>query len=191
LILIIGGKNIAFFVTLKKLNNKDIMSTIFHKEDLQFVMRESPIPEYRWHTTPWLGKTVNSRQLNFDIRSLDPGKFSFPYHYHRASEEFFMIISGEATLRSPDGFHKLKEGDMVFFEEGSSSAHQLYNHSEAACIYLDIRAASGVDVINYPDTGKIALSPFMEIFNGCVKADYYQGEEEVAKKWPEEIIRRS
>lgn len=166
------------------------MSKIFHSKDIKLEMRDSRIPEFRWHTSPGLAKMANSKNLQFDIRSLDAGKFSFPYHSHRASEELFYIISGEATLRTPEGFEKVIPGDIVFFEEGPTSAHQLYNHSDAPCVYLDIRAAFGIDVTDYPDSGKINVSPFMEIFENTSKTDYYKGEENVAKKWPKEIIRK-
>ena len=166
------------------------MPTIFRKKDLHFVMRESPIDAYRWSTTPRLGQSVHARLLNFDIRSLEPGKFSFPYHFHRASEEFFLILSGEISLRTPAGFEKLTEGDMVFFEEGPGSAHQLYNHSDSACVYLDVRAAAGIDVSEYPDTGKVAILPGMELFEGANKSEYYKGEEDVVSKWPQQLIRK-
>lgn len=166
------------------------MPTIFRRNELSFTMRESPMEAYRWMTTPRLGKTANSKSLNFDIRILGPGKFSFPYHAHRASEELFMIISGEATLRTPEGFRLLTKGDMVFFEEGASSAHQLYNHSEEDCEYLDIRAAHGIDIVDYPDTGKMAILPSFEVFDQQAKTDYFRGEENVADRWPESILKR-
>jgi uncharacterized cupin superfamily protein len=165
------------------------MPKIFHTKNMEFEMRDSRVPEFKWHTSPKLAKIANAKNLQFDIRSLDSGKFSVPYHFHRASEELFMIISGDATLRSPEGFQKVGEGDLVFFEEGPSSAHQLYNHSDKSCVYLDIRAAYGIDVTEYPDSGKINVSPNMEIFEGNTKVDYYKGEENVANHWPKEIIQ--
>jgi uncharacterized cupin superfamily protein len=167
------------------------MPKIFHIKEINFEIRESRIPDFRWHTSPRLATQVNSEHLQFDIRSLDSGKFSFPYHSHRASEELFYVISGEATLRTPDGFQKVMTGDIVFFEEGPTSAHQLYNHSDSPCIYLDIRSFFGIDVTDYPDSGKINVSPFMEIFENTSKTDYYKGEEEVSKKWPAEILKKT
>ncbi len=166
------------------------MATVFHKSEISFELRNSPVHEFRWFTSQRLGKIANAKHLQFDIRSLDPGKFSFPYHFHRASEELFMIISGEATLRTPDGFQTLGEGDLVFFEEGSTSAHQLYNHGEMPCVYLDIRSSYGIDVTEYPDSGKINILPNMEIYEDSSKVDYFKGEEHVADKWPIDIIKK-
>jgi uncharacterized cupin superfamily protein len=47
------------------------------------------------------------------------------------------LREGEATPRSPEGFQKVCEGDIVFLEEGAKGAHQLYNHVDSPCIYLE------------------------------------------------------
>jgi uncharacterized cupin superfamily protein len=166
------------------------MPKIFHKNDIPFEMRGTAISEYNWKTTPRLGSIAKAKNLGFDIRSLDPGKFSFPYHAHRASEEFFYVISGEVTLRTPDGFERLEAGDMVFFEEGPTGAHQLYNHADTPCVYLDIRSAYGIDVTDYPDSGKIAIFPSREIFEKSSGTEYFKGEDNPAKHWPKEIIKK-
>ncbi|CQR55260.1 cupin domain-containing protein [Paenibacillus riograndensis] len=72
---------------------------------------------------------AGSKHLLFEIRSLDPGKYSYPYHFHRSAEEIFVILSGRAMLRTPAGFQELWEGDTVFFESGPEGAHQLFNHN--------------------------------------------------------------
>jgi uncharacterized cupin superfamily protein len=166
------------------------MPKVFKTSNLDFELRDSRIPEFKWHTTPRLAKIVNSKFLQFDIRSLDPGKFSFPYHFHHASEELFMIISGEATLRTPEGFEKVGKDDIVFFEIGPTSAHQLYNHTDVPCVYLDIRASAGIDFTEYPDSKKINILPLMEIYEKSSKVDYYHGEENVSNNWPDEIINK-
>jgi uncharacterized cupin superfamily protein len=166
------------------------MPTVFKQKDRKLVQRDSPLSQFSWLTTPRLGGLAHSKYMNFDIRTLDPGKFSFPFHFHRASEEFFLILSGEITLRTPEGFQQLETGDLVFFEEGPASAHQLYNHSDSPCTYLDVRAAFGLDLSEYPDTGKIATLPGFEIFEKEKQTEYFRGEEEVEKLWPPEIIRK-
>jgi uncharacterized cupin superfamily protein len=165
------------------------MPEIFNPEKLKFKKNKFSIPEFEWLTSPRLGKQVKSKYLQFDIRSLDPGKFSFPYHFHRAAEELFLILSGEATLRTPEGFKKVGQGDLVFFEEGPSGAHQLYNHSNAPCMYVDIRTTVGLDVCEYPDSGKISILPLLEVFEKSSKTDYFTGEENVTEKWPKEIVK--
>ena len=105
------------------------------------------------------------------------------------AEELFVIFEGEAALRSPDGFQKVSKGDIVFFEEGPSGAHQLYNHTDSPCVYLDIRTITGIDVCEYPDSGKINILPYTEIFNTSSEVGYYSGEEDVRKIWPKELLK--
>jgi uncharacterized cupin superfamily protein len=166
------------------------MPKIFNVKNISLEETKSRIPEFLWHTSPRLAELSNAKHLQFDIRSLDPGKFSFPYHFHRAAEELFLILSGEATLRSPEGFQKVSEGDIVFFEEGAKGAHQLYNHNELPCVYLDVRTTIGIDVTEYPDSGKVNILPERQIFESSASVDYYKGEENVAAKWPKEVPRK-
>ena len=164
------------------------MPKIFNPDTLPFEKKESRIPDFAWHTSPPLAELVNSKILQFDVRSLDPGKYSFPYHFHQNAEELFVIFEGKATLRSPDGFQKITKGDIIFFEEGPGGAHQLYNHGDSPCIYLDIRTSTGIDVCEYPDSGKISILPKREVFRSTSKVDYYLGEEEVRKRWPKDFL---
>jgi len=164
------------------------MPTVFNSIKLKLKDRKSPIPEFSWKTSPRLAKLVNAEDFEFDIRSLDPGRFSFPYHFHRNAEELFMIISGKAMLRTPDEFTEVNKDDVIFFEKGASGAHQLYNHGESPCVYLDVRTTIGIDVCEYPDSGKINILPDLEIFESSAKVNYYKGEENVKAKWPDDIV---
>ena len=163
------------------------MAHIFNAKNLPFELRQSPVPEFSWHTSQKLAELVKSKHLHFDVRSLDPGKYSYPYHFHRNAEELFVILSGKAILRTPQEFIELDEGDIVFFEMGPEGAHQMYNHTENPCFYLDIRTAADIDVCEYPDSGKANILPYREIYEVKDKVDYYKGEENVSDKWPHEI----
>jgi uncharacterized cupin superfamily protein len=110
-------------------------------------------------------KGIKPQNLIFDIRQLNPGQYAFAYHFHRYAEELFMIISGAATLRTPEGLETVESGDLIFFEKGETGAHQLYNHTAEPCVYLDIRTFIGYDVCEYPDSNKILLAPLDEIFD--------------------------
>jgi uncharacterized cupin superfamily protein len=94
-----------------------------------------------------------------------------------------MIISGSATLRTPNGLEIVTSGDLIFFEKGETGAHQLHNHTTEACTYLDIRAYLGYDIAEYPDSDKILLAPSYEIFNKASQAGYFDGETEIKDKW--------
>ena len=166
------------------------MPTVFNVSKLEFKTKEAPVAEFSWKTSPRLAKLVKSEDFEFDFRALDPGRFSFPYHFHRNAEELFVIISGKAMLRSPDGFAEVNSGDVIFFEKGPSGAHQLYNHSNFPCVYLDLRTTVGIDICEYPDSNKINILPYLEIFESSAKVDYFKGEENVKAKWPDDIVAR-
>ncbi|MGD9135900.1 MAG: cupin domain-containing protein [Desulfobacterales bacterium] len=166
------------------------MPTVFNLLELELKSRKSPLPEFSWKTSPRLAKLVNAEDFEFDIRSLDPDRFSFPYHFHRNAEELFFIISGKSMLRTPDGFTEVNKNEVIFFEKGPAGAHQLYNHSDSECVYLDIRTTAGVDICEYPDSGKINILPYLEVYESSAKVDYYKGEDKVKMKWPDEIVNQ-
>jgi uncharacterized cupin superfamily protein len=87
------------------------MPTIIKPANFGFKTDSSSLEDFGLKTLiPRLGAVSDSKHFVFDIRQLDPGKFSFPYHFHRNSEELIMIISGALTLRSVDGFQILNMG---------------------------------------------------------------------------------
>lgn len=160
------------------------MASILKSKDREFKEDANKIDPFRLMSDKSRNKKgVKPQNLNFDLRQLNPGQFSAPYHFHRYAEELFMIISGTMTLRSPKGLEVVETGDMIFFEMGESGAHQFYNHSEEPCIYLDVRTFIGYDVCDYPDSNKILLAPSFEIFNKETTARYFEGEENMVEKW--------
>ncbi len=160
------------------------MPTVINPELLEFKASPAVLEDFKLKSlAPRLSDLAKSKQLVFDIRQLDPGKYSFPYHYHRNSEELMMVISGTFTLRSKAGFKIIEKGEIVFCEMGESGLHQFYNHGDIPCIYLDIRTAIGLDVVEYPDSGKINIMPERLIFDKDSQVDYYKGEENVGKVW--------
>lgn len=162
------------------------MTKIFKRNAIEFKEDPKKIDNYRLFTAnPRLSTVTNSKNLVFDLRMLNPGQFSFPYHFHRNAEELMMVISGSMTLRSETGFEILSEGDIVFCEKGESGVHQFYNHSSEPCTYLDVRTFLGIDVTEYPDSGKINILPEYEIFEKESIVGYFKGEEKVAEKWNE------
>lgn len=158
------------------------MAHIFNGGNINYKVRQSPIPEFSWHTSEKLAELVGSKHLKFDVRSLDPDKYSYPYHFHRNAEEIFVILEGSGTLRTPEGFKEIKAGDVIFFEMGPYGAHQLYNHTNEPLKFLDIRTDVGFDVCEYPDSGKINICD-KEVYELGEKADYYKGEDKVREKW--------
>lgn len=160
------------------------MATILKSDNREFQESPNKIDNYRIFTdVSRIKKGLNPENLNFDLRQLNPGEFSAPYHFHRYAEELFMILSGSATLRTPNGLEIVNNGDLIFFEKGKTGAHQLYNHTDEICVFLDIRTYFGYDIAEYPDSDKILLAPTFEIFNNDSQANYFDGEVNIKEKW--------
>lgn len=159
------------------------METIFELSKAKFALRGVPVDDFNWHTSERLSEIAGSKRLVFDFRSLDPGKFSFPYHFHHNAEEMFFVISGSSSLRTPQGIRKVKAGDLVHFSSDASGAHQLFNDTNEACVYLDIRTFDGADIAEYPDSGKIGVLPGRQFYDTKKQADYFEGELDIRKKW--------
>ena len=160
------------------------MATIFKSDQREFHENLNKIDYYRIFTdVSRTKKGINPDNLIFDLRQLNPDQYSAPYHFHRFAEELFMIISGSSTLRTPDGLEIVDSGDLIFFEKGETGAHQLYNHTNKACVYLDIRTYFGYDVAEYPDSKKLLIAPSFEIFNKDSQTNYFDGEERIKEKW--------
>lgn len=160
------------------------MATILKSKDRDFQPNKNKVDNFRLFTDiSRMKKNVNPEYLNFDVRQLNPGQYCAAYHFHRYAEELFMIISGSATLRTPKGLEVVGNGDIIFFEKGEAGAHQLYNHTQEVCIYLDIRTFIGYDVCEYPDSDKIIVVPNGETFRRSAQISYFDGEEGVKDIW--------
>lgn len=159
------------------------MPRIFRQEDIEYNELQSDLKPYKWLSSPRLSEIGNSKDLFFNMRKLDPDKYSYPYHFHRNAEEVLLILKGSATLRTSKGLETIIEGDILFFEKGDSSAHQLYNHTSEPCIYFDLRTNNGFDIAEFPDTNKIIIEPNKEILEKGAQVDYFKGEEKVEQIW--------
>jgi len=160
------------------------MATILKSNQREFKENPNKIDNFRlFSDVSRIKKGIKPQNLNFDLRQLNPGQFSAPYHFHRYAEELFMITSGSATLRTPNGLEIVNSGDLMFFEIGETGAHQLYNHTTETCVYLDIRTSIGYDVCEYPDSNKLLIDPSFEIFNKDTKLKYFEGEENIQDIW--------
>ena len=166
------------------------MATVLKSDNREFKEDPNKIDNFRLFSDASRIKSgIKPKNLNFDLRLLNPGQFSSPYHFHRYAEELFMIVSGSMTIRTTTRLEVITIGDIVFFEMGETGAHQFYNHGTEPCIYLDVRTFIGMDICEYPDSGKILLAPSFEIFNNESKLDYFDGEKDIIEKW--KAIRNS
>jgi len=126
-------------------------------------------------------KALGGEKLACGLWELAPGKRSFPLHAHLVTEEAMFVVSGRGKVRTPDGLTEIGPGDYVSFPAGGP-AHQVVNDGAEPLVYLGMAAVSGVDVVEYPDSGKVAASvgawPTAKrfIFKNADQVDYFAGE---------------
>ena len=114
-----------------------------------------------------------------------PGKRAYPFHRHHVTDEMFYVLSGAGECRHGDTRFAVKAGDLIGAPAGGD-AHQLINNGREDLRYLAISTMPLVDILEYPDTGKVAYSAgrkdggdFTFTIRGLGRlqpASYYDGE---------------
>lgn len=126
-------------------------------------------------------KALGGEKLSCGLWELPPGKRSFPLHVHHVTEEAMYVVSGRAKVRTPQGETEIGPGDFVSFPAGGP-AHQLENGGPEPLVYLAMSAVQGFDIVEYPDSDKVACSvgawPSSRrfVFRKKDQADYFEGE---------------
>ena len=130
-----------------------------------------------------IGYELGTELIGCSFWEIPPGQAAYPYHYHYADEELVIVISGEPTLRGPDGTRTLAEGEAVRFPLGEDGAHQIWNATEEPVTLLAISSSGRPDVIVYPDNDKIGFGERLPRGGGLRAffrredgTDYWEGE---------------
>jgi uncharacterized cupin superfamily protein len=122
-------------------------------------------------------EALGGQLVGCSLYELDAGEQLWPYHYHWNNEEWLIVVDGVPTLRTPEGEHELKAGDVVGFPQGEAGAHTLVNRSGApvrVAMFSTLRIGSVV----YPDSGKVGAGPMWDrlYFRRTDAVDYWEGE---------------
>jgi len=126
-------------------------------------------------------KGLGGERLSCGLWELPPGKRSFPLHVHHVTEEALFVVSGRGKVRTPDGLTEIGPGDYVSFPPGGP-AHQLVNDGAEPLVYVGMAATAGADVVEYPDSSKVASSVGAGadrkrfVFRQDAQVDYWDGE---------------
>jgi uncharacterized cupin superfamily protein len=99
-------------------------------------------------------KKLAGDAMSCSLWELPPGKKSYPFHKHNVTEEALFVISGSAKVRSSMGLTEIGPGDFVLFPAGDD-AHQIINDGTELLVYFAMSVSKGVDVTEYPDSGKV------------------------------------
>jgi uncharacterized cupin superfamily protein len=133
---------------------------------------------------PMLGLTG----LGCALTVVPPGKRAYPFHRHHVFNELFYILSGSGEVRLDQRTLPIRAGDLIANPAGAE-AHQIVNTGREELRYLAISDIDTVDVIDYPDSGKMGVAAGVKngdlstatykAFGRVTPADYFDGEEPV------------
>lgn len=127
-----------------------------------------------------------AQNLTMSVYELRPGETQGPYHFHHGADELLLVLVGSPTLRTPEGEHELEAGDVVHFPHGPAGAHQALNRSGEPARYVVASSPTSPEIVEYPDTGKIAAmarpssqsgQPFWTMHLLENEVGYFDGEE--------------
>ena len=131
---------------------------------------------------------LHAERLGLSLWELPAGEAAYPYHYHLAEEELLLVLDGRPSLRTPDGWRDLQQGEVVAFLRGEHGAHQLVNHTENTVRFLAFSTSGEPDIVIRPDSGTLGAyerlpngSGLRAVFRMGDNVDYYDGEQPPAK----------
>lgn len=131
----------------------------------------------------FLGKQAGAERLGMSLWELQPGEAAYPYHFHLTDEELLVVLEGEPSLRTPDGWRELERGEVVSFHRGQRGGHQLVNWTDAPVRFLTFSEISGSYTVAYPDSRKLATGERREdgfqidiVYPDDTEVDYWLGE---------------
>jgi uncharacterized cupin superfamily protein len=129
-----------------------------------------------------LGRQAGSERTGLSLWEVPPGEAAYPYHWHVAEEELVVVLDGTPSLRTPEGWRELEEGEIVAFRVGEVGAHQIVNRTDEPVRFLSF-SNQQPDLVVYPDSGKLGVferqpqgGGIREMFRVEDAVDYYDGE---------------
>lgn len=130
-----------------------------------------------------IGYALRSERLGISLWELPPGEAAYPYHLHLTEEEALIVLAGTPRLRTPSGWRRLTEGEVVSFPAGREGAHQVHNDTPDVVRFLAMSTNGEPDVVLYPDSGKVSAaerradgSGLKFYFREADGVDYWEGE---------------
>jgi uncharacterized cupin superfamily protein len=133
-----------------------------------------------------IGRQAGSEKVGASLWELPEGQAAYPYHWHVAEEELLIVLDGAPSLRTPDGWRELEEGEVVSFPCGEEGAHQIVNRTEKPVRFLAV-SNQQPDIIVRPDSQTIGAferrpegGGIWVHFRLADQVDYFEGEEEPA-----------
>jgi uncharacterized cupin superfamily protein len=126
------------------------------------------------------GGDLGARQTGATVYDLPPGQSVCPYHYEYGEEEWALVLTGRASVRTPEGTETVGPLEMVFFPAGPDGAHEIHNDTDEPVRVLMWSTVVTPTATAYPDSDKVAIWTGDKAEDLIVRrssgVDYYDGE---------------
>jgi uncharacterized cupin superfamily protein len=121
------------------------------------------------------GKQIGASMLGGTIYDLGPGESVCPYHFEYGDEEWLVVLTGSATVRTPHETTTLDPGDVVCFPAGPDGAHKVTGGPARVLMVSTVNEPS---VAVYPDSDKLGVyvGDYRLLVERGAGVDYWQGE---------------
>lgn len=130
-----------------------------------------------------ISRQAGAERLGASLWEVPPGEAAYPYHAHLTEEELVVVLRGTPSLRTPEGWRELEQGEVVSFPRGEQGAHQIVNRTDEPVRFLAFSPCGEPDVVLQPDSGKIGAferrpdgGGLRVWFRRDDEVDYYEGE---------------
>ena len=126
-----------------------------------------------------VGHLEGAQKTGLSYWEVDPGQAAYPYHTHLTEEEILVILEGSPSLRTPEGWRELAQGEVVVFPTGEAGAHQLVNKTEQTVRFLAFSNSGEPEIVIQLDAGKYGVrdggSQTTEWFRREDAVGYFEG----------------
>lgn len=104
-----------------------------------------------------IGRVLGAEQTGISVYEVPPGESICPYHYEYGEEEWLLVLSGNPTLRHPEGEDRLEPWDVTWFPPGAAGAHEVRNDTAETARVLMFSNVNYPGASVYPDSDKIGI----------------------------------
>ena len=100
---------------------------------------------------------LGTTQIGATLHVVPAGKTAWPFHRHHGNDEIFFVVAGEGTYRVGERRLPIKPGDLICVSAGGGF-DETTNMGRSETRHIAFANHGRADVIDYPDSGKIAVA---------------------------------
>ena len=104
-----------------------------------------------------LGLQTGVTRVGASLWELPPGRAPYPYHFHLTEDEILILLEGTLSLRTPEGWRDMEQGEVVGFPVGEAGAHQVVNRTGSTVRFLAISNSGMPEAVVQVDANKIGV----------------------------------